>query len=155
MVVVLPSALLVVLLGLGLGVAYAYVTSTGSGAGTAAAGSMQTVTIDALPQVPSGALLPGATADATFAVDNPNPVTVTLVGVVQNGTISVNGGSGCTLANSGVSFTNQTGLSISIPASTTDYAIDLGGAVAMASTSANACQNATFMIPVTITVDQG
>lgn len=153
--VVLPSALVVAVLGLSLGVAYAFVTSSGSGTAVATTGSMQTVTIDAIAQDPSESLLPGATADATFAVDNPNPVAVTLVSVVQNGTISVSGGSGCTLADSGVTFANQTGLSISIPASTSDYDIDLLGAMSMASSSADGCQNATFSIPITITVQEG
>lgn len=111
------------------------------------------MTIDAAVQDPSGALLPGQSADATFAVDNPNGAPVTIVSVVGAGTISVSG-SGCTLTNSGVTFTDQTGLSISVPADATDYQIDLPGTVSMSATAPNACQNALFDIPVTVSADQ-
>lgn len=135
-------------------VAGAAITSSGSGSGTAATGSLQNVTIDAMAQDPSESLLPGTTADATFAIDNPNASALTLISVVQNGSISVNGGSGCTLANSGVTFSDQTGLSISIPPDVTDYNVDLLSAMSMSASSNNGCQNATFTVPITITAHE-
>jgi hypothetical protein len=143
-----------VAVGAGIGAAWASVSSTGAGSGAATVNSAQTVTIDATAQDPSASLLPGGTADATFAVDNLNPVTMTLISVVQSGAITV-AGAGCTLANSGVTFTNQTGLTIVVPANASVYNVDLPTALTMATSSANACQNATFQIPITITVQQG
>jgi len=83
-------------------------------------------------------------------VNNPNAYTVTLVSVSGNGTITPDGGhAGCT--TTGVSFTNQTGLSTTIGASGTTL-VHLSTAAGMATTSSSGCQGATFSIPVSITV---
>ena len=79
---------------------------------------------------------------------------MTLVSVSGNGTITPDSGhSACT--TTGVTFTSQTGLATTIPASATNDQIDLNGAVSMNTSSSNGCQGATFSIPVTITVDKG
>jgi hypothetical protein len=142
-----------VIIGLSGGAAYAYFTSSGSGSGVATTGSMETVTIAAITsQTPNTALLPGSAGEVVVNVHNPNAFAVSLVSVVADGSISVSGGlGGCTVANSGVSFTSQNGLSVPIPATTTKL-VRLAGAASMSSTSANGCQGATFSIPVTITV---
>jgi hypothetical protein len=142
--------------GLGGGGAYAYFTSTGSGTGHATTGSLVGVTVAALTggDSPTTKLLPGGSADVILRVNNTNAFPVTLVSVTGGpATITVSGGSGCTLANSGVSFVNQSGLSVSIGASGTTL-VDLPGAATMTTSSFTGCQNATFNIPVSITVQK-
>jgi predicted ribosomally synthesized peptide with SipW-like signal peptide len=140
--------------GLGAGAAYAYFTSSGHGTGSASAGTMQTVMIAAVTATPGTALLPGGTGDVTLKVTNPNSYATTLVSVSgTGGTITADSGHpGCT--TTGVTFTNQTGLSITIPAGTTTT-VDLPGAAAMSAASSAGCQGATFSIPVTIAVHKG
>jgi predicted ribosomally synthesized peptide with SipW-like signal peptide len=139
--------------GLGAGTAYAYFTSTGRGTGPAATGTLQTVTVAAATAAPGTALLPGGTSDVTLKVTNPNSYAVTLVGVTgTGGTITADGGHpGCT--TTGVTFTGQTGLNTTIPASSTTT-IDLPGAASMSQASSAGCQGATFSIPVTIAVQK-
>jgi hypothetical protein len=146
------SSVVALALGLSAGAAYGYFTSHGSGTGAASDGTMQVVTVAAITsETPNTPLLPGSTGEVIVKVDNPNAFQVHLVSVVPDGTISVTGGSGCTLANSGVSFTSQTLLSIPIPASMTTL-VRLPGAASMTSASVSGCQGATFNVPVTITV---
>jgi hypothetical protein len=138
---------------LGAGTAYAYFTSSGSGTGSASTGTMQTVTITATAGTPATPLLPDGTGDVVLQVDNPNDFAVTLVSVTGSGSITVDSEhSGCD--PSVVTFTNQTGLSIGVPANTTGYQVDLPGAAAMSSAAADACQGATFSIPATIAVQK-
>lgn len=139
--------------GLGAGAAYAYFTSSGSGSGGASVGSMQTVTLAAATAAPTTPLLPGGAAgEVTLEVDNPNSFPVTLVNVTQSGTITADSGhSSCT--DTEVTFTNQTSLGQTIPASST-VKVDLPGAVAMGQASSPGCQGATFSIPVTITAQK-
>ena len=141
--------------GLGGGIAYSYITSPGAGTGIALTSSATPVTISATATAPTTALIPGGVGDVTFKVANPNATPVTIASVVGNGTLTVTGGSGCTALNSGVSFTDQTGLSISVPANATEFTIDLPGSVAMSNSSDNGCQGATFLIPILVTVHQG
>jgi len=78
---------------------------------------------------------------------------VTVTGVAGNGSITPDAGhAGCT--TTGVSFTDQTGLSISVPASGQTQTT-LSGAATMSNASLNACQGATFTIPVTISGASG
>ena len=66
-----------------------------------------------------------------------------------NGTITPDAGhSGCT--TTGVTFTDQSGLTLDIAASTSTQ-FTLNGAASMSNASLNACQGATFTIPVTLT----
>jgi hypothetical protein len=131
--------------------AAAWFTSSGGGSGAAATGTL-TVTMTDLAVTPSQPLLPGGIGAAAFTVSNSTAQTVTLVSVVRNGAVTVDGGGACTAANAGVTFTDQTGLSTPIAASSTNQTIDLPGSVTMASTSAQVCQGATFRIPVAIAV---
>ncbi len=135
-------------------VGWSYFTATGSGRRSVSVGAMQPVTVVAIAggDKPSASLLPGGTADVVLDVKNPNPYTVTLVSVVGSlsGTVSADPGhSGCT--PTGVTFTNQTSLSVPIAQSATTR-IDLPGASSMSTASPSGCQGATFSIPVTITV---
>jgi hypothetical protein len=133
------------------GGAFGYFTSSGKTTGSASTGTMQTVTVSAATVAPSTPLLPGGSGDVTLKVTNPNNFAVTLVSVTATGgNITADSGhSGCT--TTGVTFTNQTGLRTSIPASSTTT-IDLSGAASMSTASSAGCQGATFSIPVTIAV---
>jgi hypothetical protein len=138
-----------ILLSLGSGTAFAYFTSAGTGTASASTGTL-TVTLAATAGPPSTPLYPGGTGDVALKVNNPNSFAVTLVSVVATGG-TITASNGC--SPTGVSFTNQTGLSIPIAASAT-VQVHLSGAASMSSSSANACQGATFSIPVTITVQK-
>jgi hypothetical protein len=143
----LTSAVIAVLAAAG--IAFAYFTSSGSSTASASTGSLR-VSIAATAGTPDSPLLPGGPAgDVTLEVNNPNDAAVTLVSVVGDGTITASGG--CTTPD--VTFANQTGLQINIPANTTNYLVDLPGAASLIASSPNDCQGATFSIPVTITVE--
>jgi hypothetical protein len=134
------------------GIAYAYVGGNGSGSGSASTGTMQAVTVTAFvgPDNPSSKLYPGGpAADVILRVNNPNAYSVTLFSVTGNGTITADvSHPGCT----------TTGITFSPPASpgttlsTGSSLVHLSGAASMDTTSLNACQGATFNIPVSITV---
>jgi hypothetical protein len=137
-----------ILLSLGSGTAFAYFTSAGTATASASTGTMLTVTVAATAGPPSALLYPGGTGDVALQVTNPNNYAVTLVSVVATGG-TITASNGC--SPTGVSFTSQPSLSIPIAASATTQ-VHLSGAASMSSASANACQGATFSIPVTITV---
>lgn len=135
---------------LGLGTAFAYFSASGSGTGSATTGTLQTVTLIAVTGTPSTPLLPGGAGDVLIELHNPNGFAVTLVSVTATGPATPDAGHpGCT--TTGVSFTNQTGLSIPIAASG-NTPVDLTGAATMSAASSSGCQGATFSIPVTIEV---
>jgi hypothetical protein len=132
--------------------AYGYFSSTGSGSGSAGAGTMVTVAVVANAGTPTSPLYPGGTGDVVLRVHNPNPYAVSLVSVVGHGAITADAAHpGCT--TTGVTFTDQTGLSQMIAARTT-VSVDLPGAATMSASSANGCQGATFLIPVTVTAHE-
>jgi hypothetical protein len=141
-----------VLMGAGVA-AYAYWTDAGEGTGGSSTGTLQAVVVTASAATPTSVLLPGHTAAAAFRVTNPNHFDVTITAVTRDGDIAVSGGSGCTTANAQVTFTNQTGLDITVPANAVDQAVELAPtAVAMDSDAANGCQSASFHIPITVGV---
>jgi Putative metal-binding motif len=129
------------------GVAFAEWLATGVGSGYAKAGTAQNLTTSAV--VASETLYPGGTGDLALTVNNPNPYPVTVTSVVGAGPI-VSSSAACNAAGHGVTFTNRTGLSLVVPADGT-ASFALTGSVAMAETSANECQGATFEIPVALT----
>ena len=142
--------------------AWAYFTAGGSGTGTATAGTLKPLVIlPATTGTLTTPLYPGATGDLILTVTNPNPTPVTLRSVSQGGGVSVQAGPGCTndpnwpatAGNSGVHMTSVIGLEIAIGGGSTTT-VHLPGAASMSVTSAAACQDATFQIPVTIEVRQ-
>ena len=147
------GAIVALVLGLSAGAAFAYFTSHGSGHASGSTGTLQAVTVAASAGTPSTPLFPGHSGDVILRVNNPNSVAVTLISVAGNGTITADAGhSSCT--TSGVTFANQTGLSINIPGNQTTQ-VDLPGAVSMSTASSNGCQGASFSVPVSITVHEG
>ena len=163
-----PAVVAATTLGLGLfaGTAYAYFAVTGSGTGQASVGHLQPVVVEHATATVTGLLFPGGTGALELRITNPNPFAVRVVGVAQDGPVTVTGGgSGCTsdtgtwpvltLGTSGVSVATTTsvasGLDLSVPASTTATLTVANGA-SMATSSNTTCQGATFHIPVTVTV---
>jgi hypothetical protein len=140
------------LLALG-GAAWASFASSGSGTGPGVTGTLRTVTLSATAGSSSTPLYPGATGDVSLEVDNANAYAVTLVSVTGNGTVTADAGHP-TCTTTGVTFSNQTGLSTTIPGGASNDHILLPGAVSMNAASSNGCQGATFSIPVTITVEK-
>jgi hypothetical protein len=142
-------------LAIGAGTAYAYWASDGSGGGSAGAGDMETVTVEALVQgdTPASTLIPGGTADVVLRVKNPNPYSVQVYSVTNNGAASAdNAHPSCT--TTGVTFAGAPGPltpAVSIAANSSTL-VTLPGAASMDATSQSACQGATFHLPVTLAV---
>jgi hypothetical protein len=131
------------------GLVYAAWTTNGSGSGYAKAGSSQALTTVDVSATTAASLYPGTTGDVKLQISNPNPYAVRVTAVSGNGTITADGShSGCT--TTGVTFTNQSSLTIDIAANSSTTST-LTGAAAMSNASLNACQGATFTIPVSLT----
>lgn len=128
-------------------VALAAWVATGTGSGAAKATNASDLVVTAT--VPAAQLYPGKTAANLYVnINNPNPYPVTVTSIVRTAApITAAGGIG-TCTTTGVSMTDQTGLTINIAAGG-DYTGPLAGAVSMDNTSDTGCQGATFTIPVT------
>jgi hypothetical protein len=141
------------------GLVYAAWTTTGGGSGYAKAGTAQALSTVDVSASTTATLYPGGPAgDVTIRISNPNTYPVTVTGVTGNGAITADAGhASCT--TTGVSFTNQTGLSISVPAKSGgvngETQTTLSGAASMSNASVNGCQGATFTIPVTLSGASG
>ena len=143
------------------GLVYAAWTTNGSGSGYAKAGTAQTLSTVDVSASTAATLYPGVTGDVLIKISNPNPYSVTVTGVALNGTNAdiVPDASHSSCTTTGVSFADQTGLSISVPAKSggvngTTQAT-LSGAASMSNASVNGCQGAVFTIPVTLTGASG
>jgi hypothetical protein len=152
---VLTTAVAVSIVGL----VYAAWTTNGTGSGYAKAGTAQALSTVDVSASTSATLYPGGPAgDVTIRISNPNTYPVTVTGVSGNGTITADAGhASCT--TTGVSFTDQTGLTINVPAKSGgvngETQTTLSGAASMSNASVNACQGATFTIPVTLSGASG
>jgi hypothetical protein len=152
----------ITLLALGaVALVYAAWTATGGGSGYAKATSAQALTTVDVSASTTATLYPGASGNLLLKIHNPNPYAVTVTSVTGNGTITADAGhSTCGSDGShptGVTFTNQTGLSINVPNASTDSGdgngnkqVTLNGAVQMSNSSDNSCQGATFTVPVSL-----
>lgn len=141
----------VTLLVLGVvGLVYAAWTTNGSGSGYAKAGSSQALTTVDVSASTTATLYPGATGDVLLKVNNPNPYPVKITDVTGNGALTVDAAHAAGCVTTGVTFTNQTGKAIEIPANAQTQ-VTLTGAAKMTNASDNGCQGATFTIPVTLT----
>jgi hypothetical protein len=133
--------------------AFAAWTASGTGNGYAKATTAQNLTTVDVSASTTATLYPGANGDLLIKISNPNPYAVTVTGVSGNGTITADAGHSLCGSDgthpTGVTFTNQTGLNISVPASGSTQTT-LSGSVHMANTSDNSCQGATFTVPVSL-----
>ena len=131
------------------GLVYAAWTTSGSGSGYAKAGSAQALTTIDVSASTTASLYPGVDGNVLIKIHNPNPYPVRVTDVTGSGTITPDGShSSCT--TTGVTFTDQTGQTIDIAASS-DLQTTLTGAAHMSNASSNGCQGATFTIPVSLT----
>jgi hypothetical protein len=129
----------------------AWSTST-SGNGYSKAATASSLTLSDASASTSGDLYPGGAGDLKLKVANPNtfPVRITAVSLTSGGTITSNV-SACNTAGTGVTFTNQTGLTLDLAASAAATVLTVAGSVHMSSASDNSCQGAVFTIPVDVT----
>ena len=138
----------VALLAVGVvGLVYAAWTANGTGSGYAKASTAQSLTTSAV--VPTATLYPGADGNVEVTINNPNTFPVRVTAIAGNGAITAAGGIGSCTASQ-VTFTDQSGLTVDIGASSSTTTT-LTNAAHMASNADNGCQGATFTIPVAIT----
>jgi hypothetical protein len=138
------------------GLVFAAWLASGGGSGYAKAGSAQGLTTLDASASTSATLYPGVTGDVRLELSNPNAFPVRITSVSLNGTngdITPDAGhASCT--TTGVSFTNQTGLTIDVPAkvgaTNGETQATLNNAASMSNASLDACQGATFTIPVSL-----
>lgn len=133
------------------GMVFAAWSTSGSGNGYAKAGTASALTIGDSSASTSADLYPGASGAVKLKVTNPNsfPVRITAVAKQTSGSISSDKGAACN-ASTGVTFTDQSGLTLDLAAGATST-FTLSGAVAMSNASDNTCQGAIFTIPVDVT----
>jgi hypothetical protein len=136
-----------VFLIVGLGVAIAAWLVSGSGNGAAKAGELTTINVAA--GTPTGDLYPGGSGALELSVTNPNTLPLVITSVSANGAITSDDG---LCAGTNVTFTGVTGLSTALPVGG-PTAVSLPGAVTMVVNADNACQGATFTIPVTVNAE--
>lgn len=129
-------------------VAFAAWTATGTGEGYAKATTAQALTTVDVSASTTATLYPGATGDVLIRIDNPNPYAVRVTDVAGSGAITSDAGAGCN-ASTGVTYTDQSGLTLNVPAGSA-ATFTLTGAASMSNASANSCQGAVFTIPVTL-----
>jgi hypothetical protein len=132
-------------------VAYAAWSATGSGSANASAANAQGLSISS-PVAASG-LYPTGSVNVSVQFSNPNSYAVTVTSVAQTSgqSITVDGAhSGCNASS--VSFDNTAGasLSVRVPANST-ASTTLSNAVSMSNAAVDACQGATFSVPLTLT----
>ena len=131
------------------GLVYAAWTSSGTGSGYAKAKSAQNLTTVDVSASTTATLYPGADGDVLIKISNPNQYPVRVTSVTGNGAVTADSGhAGC--VTTGVTFTNQTGQTIDVPAGGTTQAT-LTNAAHMSNASDDGCQGATFTIPVSLT----
>ena len=121
----------------------------GSDAGNAYAKAVSAQNLTLSGTAGAADLWPGKTAAAVkVTVTNPNAFAVTITTVAGAGTITSDKGATCD-ADTGVTFTDATGLSQAVAAGAT-VSFSLAKA-AMSNASVTECQGAVFTIPVTLT----
>lgn len=148
--IVAAATTLTVLIGAGL--VFAAWLTDGSGSGYAKAGQSQdlsTVDVSADAGTVTNKLYPGADGDVLIKIHNPNSYPVRVTAISGSGAITASGGVG-TCTTNGVTFTDQTGLTIDVPAGG-ETTTTLTNAAHMDNTSDDGCQDATFTIPVALT----
>jgi hypothetical protein len=117
---------------------------TGNGNGAAQATSAENLVV--APGTTTADLYPGASGAVKVNVTNPNPFGVTITSIAGNGAVTT-GQAGCT--TTGVTFTAPATTGQVIAAGAT-LNLTLPNAASMSNASLNACQGATFNVPLTV-----
>jgi hypothetical protein len=129
-------------------VAYAAWTASGTGSGYAKATTADALTTIDISATTSATLYPGASGTVFLRIDNTNDYPVRVTTVTGSGTIVSDATAACD-ASTGVTFTDQNGLTLDVAANSAQT-FPLAGSVAMSNASHNDCQGAVFTIPVTL-----
>jgi hypothetical protein len=132
------------------GIAIGAWSVSGSGTGYAKASTASAVTLSDASASTSADLYPGASGAVKLKVSNPNPFPVRITAVSGNGTITSDKGAACD-GSTGVSFVNQSSLTLDLLAGETNKVFTLASAVSMSNASDNTCQGAVFSVPVSVT----
>jgi hypothetical protein len=130
-------------------VAMAAWVTNGTGSGYARAGTAQALTTVDVSATTPATLYPGGNGNVRLSINNPNPYAVQVTAVARTGAITSDAGAACD-ASTGVTFTDQTGLALNVPASSA-ATFTLNNVVSMSNASDNSCQGAVFTIPVSLT----
>ena len=134
------------------GIAIAAWSVNGTGTGYAKASTASAVTLGDATAESTATLFPGASGTAKLKVSNPNPFPVRITAVAGNGTIVTTTPDAACDASHGVTFVNQTGLTLDLAANAVNQVFTLAtGSVTMSNASVDACQGETFSIPVSVT----
>lgn len=131
------------------GLVYAAWTTNGSGQAYSKATNSQALTTVDVSASTAATLYPGANGDVLVRISNSNPYPVRVTGVAGSGPITADTGHPA-CATTGVTYTDQTGLTIDVAAGGQGSST-LTGAAQMSNASDNGCQGATFTIPVSLT----
>ena len=149
---VIGGAVTLLVLGI-VGLVYAAWTTNGTGSGYAKAGSSQALTTVDVSASTTASLYPGVDGNVLIKINNPNPYPVRVTDVTGNGAISADAGHSTCGSDAGhptgVTFTDQTGQTIDIAASSSTQTT-LTNAAHMSNASDDSCQGATFTIPVSL-----
>jgi hypothetical protein len=146
---VIGGAVTLIVLGV-VGLVYAAWTATGTGSGYAKAQNAQALTTVDVSATTPATLYPGADGNVVLRISNPNPYPVQVTDVTGNGTITPDAGHAAGCTTTGVTFDDQTGQAINVPANG-ETETTLNNAAHMSNASSNGCQGATFTIPVSLT----
>ena len=131
-------------------VAFAAWTANGTGSGEAKAKSAQALTINTVTATAD--LYPTGTANLKYTVTNPNDYKVNIALVEPNGAITVDAGhSGCNVASVTLTAASYAQNFDVNGAGATSASQTLTGAVQMSNAANDACQGATFTIPLKVT----
>jgi|SRR5581483_920803 len=125
--------------------------TTGSGTGKAKIGSVQSITFADATTAPTKQCVPGGTCDLAVKITNPNSVPLTITSVAPNGNSSNPAGTPGCVTSSFVTAQTLSGLSIAVPAGTTDNVI-IPDAVKLDAAAPTACQGTTWTVPITANV---
>jgi hypothetical protein len=120
-------------------------TWTLSGTGTGAADATTALGLTVSIASPDD-LYPGLTTDVTLTVSNPNAFAVEITAVTFTGDLTVTPAAEqtCSVADSAVTFNNQSLLSEVVAAGAESTAITLTGAITMGTGATDGCQGASF-----------
>jgi hypothetical protein len=143
---------LLLLLALATGGAIASWSTSTSGDAYSKAATATALTLSDASASTTGDLYPGGSGSLKLRVANPNsfPVRITAVSLTSGGSITSNV-TACNTGGTGVTLTNQSGLTLDLAANAAAAVLTLAGAVQMSNSSHNTCQGAVFTIPVDVT----
>jgi hypothetical protein len=128
------------------GVAFAAWLADGTGSGSARARVAEALTTLDASASATPDLYPGGTGDLVLQIANPNPYPVVVSSVTGDGEITSDT-SGCDATNHAVTFSDQSGLALAVPGGGSATHV-LADAMAMGTSAADACQGATFSVPI-------